>query len=262
MKRNLICCILAALTLLLCACAKKQADEPRGSAVETPEVTEEVLETATPEPEATEAPAEPDYEAIYAAKLREIKAFIQQGANADAVPDGLTGILETAAYMEPDEAMNLIGYRIEDLSGDKVPELIIGVTADEAQGSVLLNIYTILPDESISLTVEGWGRNRYNLLNDGSLLNIGSNGAAYAIVANYTFSEDASKLECRDYYFTYEKVEGNWDDIGVYHNTTGAYDKSQAELTGMTTDELWGLEEQYMSRIQQVYLTPFAEFES
>ena len=107
----------------------------------------------------------------------------------------------------------------------------------------------------MQLVQEGWTRNAWCLMADGGFYNSGSNGAAYALFGTYDLDKDGTKMTARDFYFTYEKTEGNYDDIGFYHNTTGMYDKNVSELLDMSEDAFWGLMENYQSRIENPNLT-------
>lgn len=252
MKRNILILMTLVLALVLCACSKAPA--PAGSAEETA-----AAETAAPAEETpaaeTQKPDDKDF-ALYEAKLTEIRDFITQWDDSAEIPEGYTGIREMMANL-PDDALSQIGYQIKDLSGDGVPELIVAAMPLEGDADSISNIlalYTVKNDE-VKLVAEGWARNGWFLLNDGSLYNSGSNGAAYAIFADYDLSEDGTELVARDYYFTYEKTEGNYDDIGFYHNTTGMYDKNVSELLDMSEDAFWGLMENYQSRIENPNLT-------
>lgn len=250
MKRNILVIMTLILALVLCACSKAPA--PAGSA--EPAAAETAAPTETPAAE-TQQPNDEDF-ALYEAKLQEISAFIQQGNDAEEVPEGYTGIREMMSNI-PDDALSQIGYQIKDLSGDGVPELIVAAMPLEGDVDSVCNILALftVKDGQVQQVAEGWARNGWFLLNDGSFYNSGSNGAAYAIFANYDLSEDGTELVARDYYFTYEKTEGNYEDIGFYHNTTGMYDKNVSELLDMSEDAFWGLMENYQSRIENPNLT-------
>ena len=254
MKRNILVIMTLVLALVLCACSKTPA--PAGSAEETAAV-ETAVPTETPAAE-TQQPDDEDF-ALYEAKLTEIRDFIRKGNDAEEVPEGCTGIREMMSNVS-DDALSQIGYQIKDLSGDGVPELIVASMPLEGDADSICNILDIytVKDGDVKLVCEGWARNGWFLLNDGSLYNSGSNGAAYAIFADYDLSEDGTELVARDYYFTYEKTEGNYEDIGFYHNTTGMYDKNVSELLDMSEDAFWGLMENYQSRIVNPTLTAFS----
>ena len=254
MKRNVWLAALLALVLILAACGRREA--PVETETPTPAETESV-ETETSIPAETET----DFAALYQAKLQEICDYIALGNAAEEIPEGLTGVRETMIFDEPAAVRGMIGYAITDLSGDGVPELIVATMpvedAEETRCNILA-LYTV-QNGAVKLVNEGWARNCWYLLQDGTLYNSGSNGAAYAVDGIYRLAADGSALECVDYYFTYEKTEGDYDDIGVYHNTTGVYDKTQSELLDMTTEELWDMNAQWLAQVQNPNLTALSQ---
>ena len=50
----------------------------------------------------------------------------------------------------------------------------------------------------------GWARNRYYLLNDGTVYNEGSGGAADTIAVTYRMAEDGISLNVIDHYSAYQ----------------------------------------------------------
>lgn len=248
MKKNLWIAVVLALVLMLGACSYP-AVQPAGS--EAPE-TEAPAETSAAEtPAAENAISEDAVVKLYEQKLMEIRDFILQGDTADEIPEGLTGVREMMIFEEPNVLLDQIGYLMKDLSGDGQLELLIGTPVEVTEDTVsnIFALYTV-KDGAVQLVTEGWTRNAWFLLQDGTFYNTGSNGAAYAVIGDYAISADGSKLEPKDFYFTYEKTEGNFEDIGVYHNTTGVYDKAQAELMDISPDQLWDIAAGYQDTAQ------------
>ena len=255
MKKNLWIAVVLALVLMLGACG--HAAQPAGS--EAAEAAETQTPAPTETPAAETAAPEADYDALYGAKLTEIRDYILTGNSAEEIPEGLTGIREMMSFEEPQTLLDMIGYQIRDLSGDGVPELLIGTPVETTEESVsnIFALYTV-KDGAVQLVQEGWTRNAWCLMADGGFYNSGSNGAAYALFGTYDLDKDGTKMTARDFYFTYEKTEGNYDDIGVFHNTTGVYDTAQAELLDITTDELWEISAGYQNNLQTLELTALA----
>jgi len=155
--------------------------------------------------------------------------------------DGEIGVLERITMLDTNDALETIGYTIQDISGDEIPELIIAAVSDNAGskffGTDLLAVYTIA-DGAPKLSFEGWSRNNYTLLENNTLLNKGSNGAMYSVFGTYTLSEDGTALITNEYYFTCEKDE-TFEEIGIYYNTTGEWDKSASKELDISIDEFW-----------------------
>lgn len=256
MKRNLW--IAALLTLsLLAACGHAETTTPVETAVPT-EIENVETEISIP------LEIELDYEALYQEKLLQIIGFVRDLNVSDAETDGMTGVEEVARFSEStQEALEMLGYEIRDLNGDGVPELLIATMPVESVEHAYCNIvalYTVR-DGAVVQIAEGWSRSRYYLMQDNSLYYSGSSGALYSSFGAYALSADGTALDCLDYYFTYEKTPDNFEDIGVYHNTTGVYDKAQAELTELSLDDFWQLDDDYLSMVQTPNLTALSEMQ-
>ncbi len=258
MKKNLWIAVVLALVLMLGACSHPAAQPAAGSeAAETEAPVETTAPTETPAAES--AMPEEEVVKLYEQKLMEIRDYIRQGDTPEEIPEGYTGIREMMIYEEPEVLLDEIGYLMKDLSGDGQPELLIGTPVEVSEDTVsnIFALYTV-KDGAVQLVTEGWARSAWFLLQDGTFYNTGSNGAAYAVIGDYAISADGSKLEAKDFYFTYEKTAGNFDDIGVYHNTTGVYDKAQAELMDITPDQLWEISAEYQNNTQVLGLMPLS----
>lgn len=245
MKHKLIAMTLAC-SLLLGGCASS-SPAPR-LAVTEPETT--VAEMAT-------APAEVDYEAVYQPVLDRVVLLLQNPDDSDGPEEGETGIREAAHALDALSASEGLGYRILDISGDGIPELLIGDRGTEPQTS-LYAVYTC-KDDAPRLCLEGWARNRYYLLEDGNILNEGSSGAMYSIWGTYAISQDGTQLTCLDYFFTHERGD-NFEDITVYHNLTGEWDVDKSEEIPMELEQFWRMQADAEAQICEIPLLPFSEY--
>lgn len=172
------------------------------------------------------------------------------------------GVMELLASGTPEAVAKQIGYAIEDISGDDVPELLMSVIEEETDegcfGETLLAVFHCGADAPVK-TLDGWGRNRYSLLENGDVFYQGAAGAAYSIFSTSTLSADGAELICNDFYFTYEK-DDTFNEIGCYHNTTGEWDKDSSEEMDITTEEFWKMEEDLSAQVKKLTLTPFTEY--
>ena len=176
------------------------------------------------------------------------------------------GIWEAGIGRSTDEALASIGYTFYDVDGNGIEELFIMDTSEDSSvwDNRILAMYSLLDGKPV-LVIDGWARNRYYLLNDGTFYNEGSGGAAYTTFATYHMAEDGISLEIIDYYFSdyrddsleeYWLVEGNW---GWFHNTTGGY-KDESEWIEFENEEVpWEMMENYMAQVKQLDLTFFEE---
>lgn len=200
---------------------------------------------------------EPDDEAIYAPVLSSAADLLSR-----EIPDehiyapAETGIQEIRMGSGREDAPWNVGYCLRDLSGDGIPELIIAEIKSQevkiSHGDRILALYTRVQNQP-RLVLEGWGRNRYYLLPDGTLLNQGSGGAAYSCLGLFRLTPDGTQTECLDFYFT--EPEGS--EIVTYYNTLGIWDPAYEGNQRLDLD-LWQLDEIMRKDIQLLELTAFA----
>ena len=231
MKRKSIV-ILLAVMLATTGCSLRDAEPENGKdkwdntqtvqneTVAPTETSEENMESGA----VTESPTEPepsvDYEAIYKPVLDDFLKLASCGydpsnENFDdsVLPQGSMAILEGSAWSSDVMLWNT-GFAIRDFSGDGVPELVIGSIGNGEASTMLYSLYTVV-DGQPQFVLEGVYRNAYYLMNDGTIFNRGSAGAAYSIFGLYDLLVDGT-LTCRDCWFTYEK-DGNFEDIRCWY---------------------------------------------
>ena len=257
--------LLAAALLVLCACGAKTG-EPSIGDLTRPPVEQTTPEPAEPKPEQEPATTkgkskgdktasgkvdadkletpEPDGAllAAYEAILERSVEVLASGGDIE-IKDGETGLLE-ACY-----GGTGVGYAIEDLNADGVPELILG----PADGSSIYALYTGSGSEPV-LLLEGWARNYWQYLGGGRFYVSGSGGVTYNMVGTFVLPRDGQELACEDFYFTYE-LDESFEEFGVFHNTEGLWDTSVSEQLDMTYDDLWALDEEWSAQAQPLDLT-------
>ena len=254
MKTKMITILLAAM-LAMTGCELRNAvpDDP----VETlnTQKTEAAAENTenenTENSGNTEEPTEPavDYTAYYQPVIDDMFKAAMGEYDAGNVPEGGVGLMEGYGDMLWDA-----GFAVTDLSGDGIPELLIG-----SLGSGMIFAVFTVSGGAPKLVLEGWYRNAYYLLQDGTIYNRGSGGAAYTILGIYDISEDGSSLVCRDCWFTHEK-DGDFGNLVCWYNTAGVNDITVSEELTMTLDELWEKEEELAKQRKVLDLTTFAEY--
>lgn len=171
--------------------------------------------------------AKVNYMAIYGGLLNEYYDFIV-GFSGDAdVPDGFNGIAAVIpSYGSSDEVLDNFGYAVKDINGDGVDELMICPFNELAEQTVIA-VYTCV-DKQPQLLAEGWYRNAYYLLNDGTIGYIGSGGAAYSYMGVYEIAANLKELDCKEYYFTlFGDEEGS---LNYYTNSIGEDIVSESTL--------------------------------
>lgn len=216
-----------------------------------------------PEKESAELPAadvaeEVDGTEIYKDILDEFYTLIVNGSGGDTYLEGSDGVSE-ALWAIGENPLDHIGYSIMDISGDGIPELLVGAMDDSHSGKEIYAVYTCQNDTPIC-TLSGWSRSAYTSMGDGRFLYQGSGGAIYSIFGTYTISPDGTSLICEDYYFTCEKDE-TFSEIGFYHNTSGEWDKDASEELNLPEEEFWKIQNDLAEQTENVPMTPFSAYE-
>lgn len=188
------------------------------------------------------------------AYLELLDSYAAMLAGEDVRVDGYTGVWELFNGDAADAAAH-VGYTFDDMNGDGNPELIIGYHNDETDNAFnnrVLAVYSYV-EEGANVVLEGWARNRYYYLGSGLFLSSGSSGASSSCTGVYALEDE--RLVVRDFYFT-EVIDDNYEEIGVYYNTTGEWDDSSSELLPMSVDEFWQIEEEIEPQIVNLGLIP------
>lgn len=132
-----------------------------------------------------------------------------------------------------------LGYVVQDLSGDGVPELVIGFLPDH---SILQYAVYTLADGSPKLVLGD---------ENGSLAYVGNGSFHYVTTlqmgmgqGTIFLSQDGTRFLWNDFYFTLDDVFGD-SAITIYHNTTGSLDPAESELTDWTMEYFYAWEPKY-----------------
>ena len=249
-KKALMILLSLPAVLSLAGCGEKEEEVVIN---DTPRVREEKEADPTPTPEVLmqqEPPEDPieepdtaDYEEVYAPVLVEIWGALDNGYDFDREYKYFpTGLMECVMYEDKDILLNSVGYRIEDISGDGVPELLVGRNEETDTGvpgevSTVYACYAC-PDGEPVMVFEGMTRSTFRWIGDGSFYYFGSGGASYSMFGQCHLNYDGTEQIWDDYYFTDEN-----DDMSLsfYHNTTGAWDTAVSEKLEMTDAEFFTL---------------------
>lgn len=257
--------LLLGVVLSMTGCGNKEVTkggmplEPQGSLEDFYEEEEEesVKEDTSLDSEDTEEKEAHDYTKVYSRVLEAHLRLIKNGGEGEF--EGSIGVSEAVMGLETEEALSAVGYIIQDISGDGIPELLIGEYSEEdgGFGTMIYALYNCTNGVS-ECVFEGWYRNAYHWMGDGMFTYSGSGGAIYSMFGTAALSKDGTALEWQDYYFTYEKDE-NFEEIGCYHNTTGEDNPVDSEVLDISLDDFWDLEAQILEKRQWLQLTSFAE---
>ena len=249
--------------IMLCGCGGKNADTKQdenlpesvesaetGESIENVEVTEP--ENADKAPDTVESEVKSDdidYEAFYKPVLDEIYNAIVSGLDAVAPTSYVPSALEERLMYDPtSNILQTVGYRIEDISGDGFPELlIVDNEGGQSVNSVIDGIFTKKDDE-IFITIDGWLRSSHYWIGDNRFGYMGSGGAYNTLYGIYRLSKDGTKSEWENFYFS-EEVDG---DIKYYTNKEGKWEIDNSEEADYNAAlEFWDyLEAQYAPQLE------------
>ncbi len=187
----------------------------------------------------------PDYDLLYEPVLKQYVAFMHEVLEGndqyDELGDDEIGLRE-ATFGLGYEAFDTIGYLIKDISGDDVPELLVGIS-DKNEGAYtkndILAIYTISDNEPFFI-LGGRSRSSYSLMEGNSLFYYGSSGAAYSAFGELVLYENGKDVVYRDFYHT--DINENFEVL-LYHNTNGTWESSESSLLDITEEEFWAKSE-------------------
>lgn len=254
---------------LLAGCGGKPSAAPAQQPDTTPAAAQQpsTKPAATPEPSMVPNPeVEKAYQEIlhaYDAVLDEICDTLYNGYNFNVERRYVSsGVIELST-MERSELLQYLGYTYEDVSGDGIPELLIGTiprrNAEIPEVQLLLGGFTCKDGEPVCF-LEGWSRNVYEWLGEGRFFYYASGGWAYSGFGPFHISEDGTELQCEDWYFSDIK-DGDDSEVVYFHNTTGDVDKTAAEALNIDADAFWKLSETYDAEKKTMRLTPFADYQ-
>lgn len=215
----------------------EQSENPPSLQEESQPATEEEpsIEKEEPQPGTAETQQEKQdraWAAAYNELVERFRTLVSDPDSSDSDEPGEMGVLETARTLGAD-AVYQMGYLIEDLSGDGIPELAVG----QLDGPIIA-LYT-LADGKPQLVFAGWYRNMYVYMGDGHFYYCGSGSAVESGAGIFYLSKDARELKCESFLFTSRDKNG---DICVYSNENGSWEPERSEKSEMSLEEFWALD--------------------
>lgn len=224
MKKMIAAPLLLAMSLVLFGCGDKGAKTT--AAAQTPPAAA---------PAAAKAPA---YEAAYSKILDGAYEFVTTGSEKNLVNEGMGGVEEVYHMHGAQQAQNLLGYSLLDVTGDNVPELLVGfINSKMGSGYYGNEIYAVysMVDGRAQRRLEGWGRTSINLLPEDKFFYRSSGGAAAYVYAKLSLASDGASNF--DYYcFTQGAGDGT---VRMYRNRTGSNDPKASQELKQTLDEFF-----------------------
>ena len=187
------------------------------------------------------APAPVSAETAYEGLIQRYRQIVVDPDGSSAETVGEQCVLTAARDMREwgEDPLETLGYAVEDLSGDGVPELVIGFLSDH---SILQYAVYTLVDGRPQVVFED---------EEGSLGYLG-NGSFHYVVSlptgmgqgTVSLSQDGAQILWEDFYFTLDDIFG-CGAVTIYHNTTGSLDPAESELTDWTMEYFYAWEPEY-----------------
>lgn len=203
--------------------------------------------------------SESDYKEIYDPILNDFYKFISGSSEGESLNEGATGVREVVLGLTRNEALQTVGYALQDISGDGSPELLIGkVQPTDKAGNDIYAVYTCRDGKPLGV-FEGWARSNYQYMGKSRFFYRGSGGVMHSIFGTYTLVRDGSSLSCNDYYFTWEKDQ-SMSELGFYHNRSGHSDTKVSEELKITKEKFWKISDDFERQTQKISLIPFARY--
>ena len=211
-----------------------------------------------------EAAAMPVYEQEYMKIVAGVCAYLTTGNTAGLPAQGLTGFEELEGHNDPGQGVSSVGYTLQDINNDKVPELIFAILDNEKQGKGyygkdIYAIYTFV-DGKIKFVDEGWARSNLQLLANNMLLTRGNSSNTDYVLALEDLLPNGNK-RCVDMYFTRSK-NGNAaaNGLDVYRNDVGRDDVAASQKTNMTADDFFDMGAEMAGDSVKLELLPLKEY--
>lgn len=139
------------------------------------------------------------------------------------------------------DPLDMLGYAMQDLNSDGVPELAIGPMPE--YGAYLFTLFT-LSDGEPQLVFGDESDGGYAYLTDGRFFYSGYYSASKTGQGFYHLADDGSALICDEFYFV-DILDGDESNAVVYYNTTGSWDVEDSQETDIPMERFWEWEPEY-----------------
>ena len=161
-------------------------------------------------------------------------------------------------FAKREAALQQLGYTLQDISGDGVPELLIGwISQKRGAGHYGKEIYAIytFADDSVKYVAEGWSRSSLQLMANDNLVTRGGTGISHQVLAVEHLQPDGN-LGCYELYFTWPKDDG----LGVYRNMSCRSEADASQETDMTVEEFNEMRSEYANNSVEIEFLPLKDF--
>ena len=212
---------------------------------------EKNTEEKTTEEDTTEESGrtEVDYNAVYQPIIDEVSDLVDTGYDENKDYKYITpGLQEKICYgMNSD-----LGYIIEDVNNDGIPDLLIGYNESDGAdnlNSYIINAYTA-NGTNTRLLIDGWVRASYRWLGDGKFYYFGSEGVSVTCMGECGIKDYDNGIVWDDVYFSIQDEDGNET---YYHNTTGDLNDENSEKLDITQQDFYKIVSDYENRCKALH---------
>ena len=177
------------------------------------------------------------------------------------INEGFIGVKESTLGRTNEEALDSLGFTVEDLNGDGIDELVIGSLESDEYVNYANQIYALYTcvDNKPVLVFEGWARNRHYFISPDTYYYEGSSGAMYSIFGSAKLATGDTELSDYDYYFTHDDPTG-LSDILFYHNNTGVFDPNGSTLLDTSDEDFWVNRSNFIDQLINYDLAPLTQY--
>ncbi len=205
--------------------------------------------------------------AAYQDILNEIHGGIvilyDEGFDSDNMPDVNFGSLDCIynqyGFGTAEEALDSVGYTLQDFDGNGVDELVVGLPSGD-----ILELYTLQNGAAAPLLLNGTYREAYWLAEDDIIYNQGSSGAAAGSIAAYHVTGNGVELiEGYEYTDTYNEDSAELThSTGGILTTNGSVEGAQTEMKTVDWDTVWEIQDSFFTLPEKgLELTPLSSLQ-
>ena len=177
-------------------------------------------------------------------------------------------VVRFARDKTPEERLGKVGYCIADVSGDGIPELIIGESRrTENWGTEILSLYTMVDGEAVIVRngiskIVGKEKSRYYLLDEGLLYHEGALGGGHSFHDIEQLSKDGTSVKTLERFAT-SLNGGGRSSFGHYHiiyDEDGNRTVEETDKNDNYDKSEWDSRSECMNRTLILDLIPMSEY--